>query len=84
MRRNPTMSETVEERVFKCAAVAYGKKADALTKETLLNDLSPRSVLLLGLVSLLEEEFEVPVAHYELTPDITLGGVAGLIESKLA
>lgn len=76
------MSE-VADKVRGLIASVYRVKVDDLGDDVVLNDISNRSVLLVGLISMLEDEFDITVPLDEMPGDITIGGVIALVESKL-
>lgn len=76
------MSE-VASKVKGLISSVYRVSEDKLGDDVVLNDISNRSVLLVGLISMLEDEFDITVPLDEMPGDITIGGVVELVESKL-
>ena len=53
---------TIEEKVIRCAAEAYGVDASAITLDTIIREaLSNQSLKLIAFISSIEEEFDVSI-----------------------
>lgn len=74
---------TIEAKLIEFTALAYHKDQTAVNGDTVLADLSTRSVLLVGLVSLIEDEYKVTLTLPEAGASKTVHGLAELVASKL-
>jgi|GEM_PF-393194 len=76
-------NETLEE-LKKLFAKTYHVDAAALSADTLMEDLKGPSVLFVGLVARLEDEFDAVISVTEASAAKTIGGLARLIDPAAA
>ena len=75
--------KTIEEKVIELVGVAYRKDISEISADTVLRDLSSRSILLAGLVSLLCEEFNISLSIPEVDVCGNVGAIVNLILEKI-
>ncbi len=76
-------TKQIEEKVREYCAVAYRTDEDKIGVETVLTDLSPRSILMAGFVSLVQEEYKIPLTLPEVSACGNLGAVVELVSNKV-
>ena len=74
----------LEEQIFEIIAQIYNKDADELTLETSFkDDLGGASVLMVGLVSEIENELDVMVQLQDSAACETIGDFIDLVEEEM-
>ena len=76
--------EDIERAVVDAAARTYGKDAAALSRDTSIRgELGARSLQLVGMISLINDEFDVMVGNREAMAAATLGDIVDLVAEQV-
>ena len=79
-----TQEQTVEERVKQMVAKVFHKEVDQISRETrLVEDLYAKSLNIIELIALLENEFDMDIPAFEVRRNKTVGEDVDLIEKLL-
>lgn len=79
-----TQEQTVEERVKQVIAKVFHKEVDQISRETrLVEDLQAKSLNMIELTALLENEFDMDISTFETRRNKTVGEDVDLIEKLL-
>ena len=79
-----TQEQTVEERVKQMVAKVFHKEVDQISRETrLIEDLYAKSLNIIELIALLENEFDMDIPAFEARRNKTVGEDVDLIEKLL-
>lgn len=74
--------KAIEEKVLECVSIAYHKDVSALSLDTCFSeDLSGASILMVGLVSLIENNLDVLIPLPTVGTAKTIGDLVGMVES---
>lgn len=72
----------IEEKVLECVSISYHKDISTLSLDTRFGeDLDGASILMVGLVSLIENEIDVLVPLPTAGTAKTIGDLVGMVES---
>jgi acyl carrier protein len=75
-------TKTIEERVMEVVARVFRKDANELTKDTrFIEDLHAKSLNIIELTAVLEDEFDISIPSAEARKRKTIGEAIALIES---
>lgn len=76
--------KAVEQKVLECFALTYKKDVGTLTRATLIKEeLSPKSMIMVSLVALIENELDVLVSLPEASRMKTIGEMIDKVCSML-
>ncbi len=76
--------QTVEERVKQVVAKVFHKEVNEINRETrLVEDLQAKSLNMIELTALLENEFDMDISTFETRKNKTIGQDVDLIENLL-
>ncbi len=74
----------IEDKVLECVYITYKKDPSEVTLETTFkDDLGGASILLVGVVSLIENEMDVLVSLPEASTAVTVKDLVDLVEEKM-
>ncbi len=73
----------LEQKIIELAAVAYRKKIEDLTPDSKFQDLSSSSLLMAGLVSLIEDDYDVVMSMPEAGACKTISELTDLVASRM-
>jgi acyl carrier protein len=76
--------QTIEKRVVQLVAKVFGKEENEVTRDTrLLEDLFAKSIDIIELTAVLENEFDIEISGTDSRRALTVGQFADLIENIL-
>lgn len=79
-----SQEQTIEKRVVQLVAKVFSKEESQITRETrLLEDLFAKSIDIIELTAVLENEFEIEISGADSRRALTVGQFADLIEKYL-
>jgi acyl carrier protein len=74
----------VEQKILECFAITYNKDVSTLTRDTVIREeLSDKSILMVGLVAAIENELDVLIALPDAAKMKTIGDMIDKVLSSL-